>query len=225
MDKYPVRKLKDRQSKYMFVFMLYIHVFIIYNYYILSNLTKRIQCTGVRVSRMTFFSAFENARIAQNLEGDNPSKYHKIKQQLFKQDYAGSRDTGGLTWFGSQFTGPGNKLVDADTKKSNFTELPKTPLDWVTLEHDVDYYNEKTPTINSIWNIDKKAIKNAYGVIDPYYGAEATIVGLGLKNVVERTLESVTGSSTPLYPDAQTSGYHIPWFDVKKNISRRVLGE
>lgn len=139
--------------------------------------------------------------------------------QLARQNYPGAHDTGGLTWFGSQFTGPGNKLVDPVTHKGNFTELPKTPLDWVTMEHDVDYYNMTTPTIGKVWEADKKAIENAAGLPDAWDGSSVTVAGLLGKNVVERTVESITGSNTPIYPRANTSGHHVDWFD--KVLSRR----
>ncbi|CAI6375830.1 unnamed protein product [Macrosiphum euphorbiae] len=35
---------------------------------------------------------------------------------------------------------------------------------------------------------------------DKYYGNIATIVGLGLKNIAERTHEAITGSNSAIYP-------------------------
>nr|QVW56793.1 MAG: putative structural ORF [Cecropis daurica parvoviridae sp.] len=142
-----------------------------------------------------------------------------LAKKLKEQPYEGSKNTGGVTWIGSQFTGPGNKLVDSVTKKSNFTELPKTPVDWATLEHDVDYYNMVNPTMDEVWKADKKAITNSFAEPDLYHGGTATAVGLLAKNALERTYESISGSQTPLYPKPNTSGHHIDWFD--KVLSRR----
>ncbi|ACI01076.1 putative structural protein [Dysaphis plantaginea densovirus] len=145
-------------------------------------------------------------------------------QQKIDKEYAGAKNTGGLTWPGSQFTGPGNRLVD-ENNKSNFTELPKTDLDWVTMEHDVDYFNAANPTKDKVWEMDKKAIKAAWDVNDPYYGAAATIVGLVAKNIAERTDEAITGDPFAIYPQSKKSSYEIPWFKPRPQIRKKELRE
>ena len=146
------------------------------------------------------------------------------QQKEIDQNYHGAKNTGGLTWTGSQFTGPGNKLAD-EKGKSNFTELPKTPLDWVTMEHDVDYYNAANPTKNKVWEMDKKAIMAAWDTSDPYYGAAATIVGLVAKNIAERTDEAITGNPFALYPGNKENNVHLNWFDTHQSISKKELRE
>lgn len=141
---------------------------------------------------------------------------------LRNQEYEGTKNTGGITWFGSQFTGPNNKLIDPITHKANFNELPKTPVDWVTMQHDVDYYNEKNPSVDNVWELDKRAIENCFGLPDVYEGGTAVAVELLVKNALERTVQSITGSDRALYPAANDGSYHIPWFD-KRKISRKVL--
>lgn len=157
-----------------------------------------------------------------NQTGFPLTERQKQEKILSQQDYVGATNTGGITWPGSQFTGPGNKLIDPITHKSNFTELPKTPVDWVTLEHDTDYYNLKNPSVDNVWELDKKAIKNAFGKPDPNDGGTAVAVGLLAKNVLERTVQSITGSDTAVYPNANTGEYHIPWFD-KRAIRKKEL--
>lgn len=140
-------------------------------------------------------------------------------QKVIDETYKGAKNTGGITWNGSQFTGPGNRLVD-EQGKSNFTELPKTPLDWITLEHDVDYYNAANPTKDDVWNMDKKAILSSWDTKDPYYGAAATIVGLVAKNIAERTDEAITGNPFALYPNKKENDHQITWFKKHESIRR-----
>lgn len=143
------------------------------------------------------------------------------EQKHIDETYHGAKNTGGITWSGSQFTGPGNKLVDSEGK-SNFTELPKTPLDWVTLEHDVDYYNVTNPTKDKIWELDKKAILSSWDIKDPYYGAAATITGLVAKNILERTDEAITGDPFAVYPKPKaTEAKPITWFNKHESIKKR----
>lgn len=150
-------------------------------------------------------------------------KQEQLKETFAVQPYEGSHNTGGITWPGSQFSGPGNKLIDPITHESNFTELPKTNVDWATLEHDTDYYNITNPTIENVWELDKKAIKNSFGQPDLYYGGEAVAVGLALKHYYDQSLGRVFRGNNALYPPANTGEYHIPWFDKRSQISRRVL--
>lgn len=131
----------------------------------------------------------------------------------------------GITWFGSQFTGPGNRVLTADGRYAA-NSLPKLPNDWVTLEYDVDYHNTSQTNKNAIWELDKKAIAASLGTTDPYLGNIATAVGLVVKNIAERTHESITGSAEAIYPNkGDVNKPHIPWFDKHESISRRVLSK
>lgn len=89
-----------------------------------------------------------------------------------------------------------------------------------TLEHDVDYFNMKKPTVDNALNADKKAIINSMKTTDPYYGNIATVVGLALKNVVESTVQFANES--PIYPRPNENQYHIPWFDTR-NTKKKEL--
>lgn len=98
--------------------------------------------------------------------------------------------------------------------------LPKTPLNWVTLKHDVDYANATNTSIDKVWELDKEAILEAQKIQDPWWGVQATTAGLLLKNVAERTVESVTGDDRVLYPKPKSAEVeHIDWFD--RVLSRR----
>nr|QVW56783.1 MAG: putative structural protein [Phylloscopus schwarzi parvoviridae sp.] len=151
--------------------------------------------------------------------------HRQQQQKKIDNEYLGAKNTDGWTWPGSQFTGPGNRLVN-ENGKSNFTELPKTPLDWITMEHDVDYYNATNTNKNDIWEMDKKAIKAAWDVNDPYYGAAATIAGLVIKNIAERTDEAITGDPYAIYPKVKSvDKVEIPWFKKHQSIRRKELSE
>jgi len=123
----------------------------------------------------------------------NAETYEKIRNQET------ACDNGGITWFGSSYTGPGNKLYDANNKFVGCS-LPKTEMDKVTFQHDVDYNNMTNPTKDQVWEADKKSMLAAMNTTDKYYGNVATIVGLGLKNIAERTHEAITGSNSAIYP-------------------------
>ncbi|XP_029347856.1 uncharacterized protein LOC115034675 [Acyrthosiphon pisum] len=73
-------------------------------------------------------------------------------------------------------------------------------MDKVTFQHDVDYNNMTNPTKDQVWEADKKSMLAAMNTTDKYYGNIATIVGLGLKNIAERTHEAITGSNSAIYP-------------------------
>ncbi|XP_060854885.1 uncharacterized protein LOC132932513 [Metopolophium dirhodum] len=73
-------------------------------------------------------------------------------------------------------------------------------MDKVTFQHDVDYNNMTNPTKDQVWEADKKSMLAAMNTTDKYYGNIATIVGLGLKNIAERTHEAITGSYSAIYP-------------------------
>ncbi|CAI6372216.1 unnamed protein product [Macrosiphum euphorbiae] len=73
-------------------------------------------------------------------------------------------------------------------------------MDKVTFQHDVAYNNMTNPTKDQVWEADKKSMLAAMNTTDKYYGNIATIVGLGLKNIAERTHEAITGSNSAIYP-------------------------
>lgn len=147
----------------------------------------------------------------------NDDVYEMIKRVPIG-DPANNND--GITWFGSQFTGPGNRVITDDGKYAA-NSLPRLPNDWVTLEHDVDYHNATNTSKDNIWELDKKAILSSLRTTDPYGGNIATAVGLVAKNIVERTHEAITGSSQAIYPKKSTSHVHIPWFDRHSTFNRR----
>lgn len=129
----------------------------------------------------------------------------------------------GITWFGSSFTGPGNRLIDKDGH-FNAVHLPHSPNDWITMEHDVEYNNASDANIEEITKIDYSAVGNALSVPDPWYGNVATAVGLVVKNAAERTVEGITGSPEALYPSSSKQPTpHISWFDKTVNRRRGAL--
>ncbi|KAF0742245.1 Capsid protein VP1, partial [Aphis craccivora] len=96
---------------------------------------------------------------------------------------------GGITWFVSNFTGPGNKVAD-ENNKFNEINLPQTKQDWVTLEHDVEYHNlsaQQEIDINDVRKSDIKAILNSDNTWehDTWFGDVATQVVLLLKRSFE----------------------------------------
>jgi len=128
-----------------------------------------------------------------------------------------SESNGGITWFGSDFTGPGNKVADKNNK-FNAINLPQTVQDWVTLEHDVEYHNlsaQKEIDINDVRKSDFKAIANSNNrwTNDKYFGDIATQVGLILKRTFEDSIH------TNLYPQPVDGATHIDWFT--KRLSRK----
>lgn len=129
----------------------------------------------------------------------------------------------GITWFGSSFTGPGNRLID-DNGHFNAVSLPHSPNDWITMEHDVEYNNANRTDLTNITKIDYAAVGNALNVPDPWYGNIATAVDLVLKNAAERTVEGITGSDQALYPNSnKTATPHIDRFDRKLKRRRGEL--
>ncbi|KAE9530019.1 hypothetical protein AGLY_011481, partial [Aphis glycines] len=127
---------------------------------------------------------------------------------------------GGITWFGSDFTGPGNKVAD-NTNKFNAVNLPQTKQDWVTLEHDVEYHNLSTQSeidIDDVRKSDFKAIQNSDNTWehDQYFGDIATQVGLILKRTFEDSIHY------NIYPRPIEGATPIDWFT--KKLSRKKGG-
>lgn len=166
--------------------------------------------------------AIAGMTVARSLEPVSEADFESYNQRKANPLGDPINDNGGVTWFGSQFTGPGNRLLTGDHRYAA-SALPRSDNDWVTLEHDVDYYNAKSFDKNAIWDLDRKAIINSLKTTDPYGGNVATAVGLVVKNIVERTDEAVTGDNHAIYPRGEPNDYHIPWFDRHLGISRRVL--
>lgn len=174
---------------------------------------------------MLMRAALSNPQVAIDLGYAPDTRTHKKLKEIcqIQRNYEGSKNTGGITWPGSQFTGPGNKLIDNTNKRSNFTELPKTPVDWSTMEHDVDYYNMVNPTHDNVWEADKKAILNIIGQPDCYHGSEAVMVGLLAKNAAERYIGFVTNDNNSVYPRRNNGEHRIRWFDKHESIKKRIL--
>lgn len=123
----------------------------------------------------------------------------------------------GVTWFGSDFTGPGNKVNDG--QKFIAERLPQKALDWEALEHDIAYANATDTSLKNINTVDLKMIKNSLKTVDPWFGNVAAAVGLSTKMAAERTLEAITGTNTAVYPGTVNNcKEHIKWFD---KIQRR----
>ncbi|XP_050065058.1 uncharacterized protein LOC126553989 [Aphis gossypii] len=154
----------------------------------------------MRTISLWFAMASAGLTMCTGLLGQAPvvgSKNAETYEKIHNQEAA--CDNGGITWFGSSYTGPGNKLYDANNKFIGCS-LPRTEMDKVTFQHDVDYNNMTNPTKDQVWEADKKSILAAMNTTDKYYGNVATIVGLGLKNIAERTHEAITGSNSAIYP-------------------------
>jgi len=90
--------------------------------------------------------------------GKNAKTYEKIHNQ------EAAFDNGGITWFGSSYTEPGNKLYDANNRFIGCS-LPKTEMEKVTFQHDVDYNNMTNPTKSQVWEADKKSMLAAMNTI------------------------------------------------------------
>lgn len=115
----------------------------------------------------------------------------------------------GITWFGSSFVGPGNLLCDSEGH-FNAKALPTSDIDKVAFQHDADYFNATDVSKDNIWELDKKAIRGALQVSDPYYGNIATALGLIAKRGVDLADQFLTGSETAIYPNKpNTSGIYF----------------
>lgn len=138
-------------------------------------------------------------------------------------------DNGGITLPGTQFVGPGNKVID-DKGRSNFNALPNNCIDFVALEHDVAYHNAtvtgKTDTA-SINKLDDKAINDA---LHECYSTQkfetlALVAGLKTKQHLESTWDNARGvfsSSQAVYPGGRTDAPIIPWFQPKSRRKNAV---
>lgn len=72
-----------------------------------------------------------------------------------------TKSNGGITWFNSDYTGPGNLAV-SKTGKFIGKRLPQFNQDWNTLEYDVEYYNLSTDpkhTIDDVAKNDKEFVE------------------------------------------------------------------
>lgn len=156
--------------------------------------------------------------ITQNTVESLPSYFKK------ENKYKGN---GGITLPGTNFVGPGNNLVD-DEGKSNFTRLPDHCVDWVAMEHDVDYYNAnatKKNQIHEIQQLDDKAIDQAWKecLSSQQFTTRALAAGLQAKQHLEILAEQAVypfGSNEAVYPGAAVKSKEpIPWFT--KTLSRR----
>lgn len=124
---------------------------------------------------------------------------------------------GGVTWFGSDFTGPGNRVSDVNNF-FNANNLPQSKQDWITLEHDVEYHNlstQKDIDINDVRKSDIKAIINSDNTWthDNWLGDVATQVGLVLKRTFEDSIH------LNIYPQPVDGKTPIDWFT--KKLSRK----
>lgn len=66
-------------------------------------------------------------------------------------------DNEGITWFGSDFTGPGNKIAN-ENNKFNAISLPISYQDWVILKYDIEYHNLSTQSKIDIDDVRKSDI-------------------------------------------------------------------
>ncbi|XP_050530446.1 uncharacterized protein LOC126899507 [Daktulosphaira vitifoliae] len=160
---------------------------------------------------MTVFSGINKAPPVYGIK--YPSVY---TQQKYIADNVKTGGNDGITWFNSDYTGPGNKVNSGN--KFIGTRLPQKQLDWEALEHDVAYANATDTSISNINTIDWSMIKHAINTVDPWYGNVAAAVGLGVKIGAERTWESISGQGTALYPSMPVQTAPVPWF---RKLSRR----
>lgn len=102
-----------------------------------------------------------NALNVNRLQTDFAVERREEEEELLHTIRANVRSwdnsNGGLTWFGSSFTGPGNRLIDKDGR-FNAVSLPHSPNDWVTMEHDVAYNNADDTNIDEITEVDYAAV-------------------------------------------------------------------
>lgn len=104
---------------------------------------------------------------------------------------------GGITLPQTQFVGPGNRVVD-ENNKSNFNSLRDNCLDWVALEHDVNYHNAGSTASTQLHEkaeLDDKAIGDGW---KECFGSQpiATSVlasGLSIKKHFELLLKQLRG--------------------------------
>lgn len=149
-------------------------------------------------------------------------------EQRKRMDYK----NGGITLPQTQFVGPGNRVVDSDNK-SNFNSLPDNCLDWIALEHDVDYHNIGSTGNTDIQNVEKldnKAIDNAWRecTLSQPISTAVLVGGLKTKQHVENLAENVSwpfGKNKSLYPRVNTNTKEIDWFNKKLNRRKNITGK
>ncbi|XP_050527350.1 uncharacterized protein LOC126897642 [Daktulosphaira vitifoliae] len=142
------------------------------------------------------------------------------------RDYINKQNTGkngGLTWIGHDFSGPGNKVAN-ENNKFIAESLPTNEIDWIALEHDVQYHNAGTGNIEEIGNYDLRAAERALNAKNSNFGGKyATSLGLYAKHFLERTWQGISGSSKALYPNSKKPDIPIDWFTTAKNRRKELL--
>jgi len=139
---------------------------------------------------------------------------------------------GGITLPQTQFVGPGNNVVD-ENNKSNFNSLPDNCLDWIALEHDVDYHNVGNTDNRQLYNIenlDNKAIDNAWRECFAKQPIATSVLAAGLKlkqhaEVLAETASWPFGKNNAVYPPSTTNKKEIDWFTKVKSRRRNNTGE
>lgn len=138
---------------------------------------------------------------------------------------------GGITLPGTQFAGPGNRVVD-ENNKSNFNSLPDNCLDWIALEHDVDYHNAGNTGETDLYKIeqlDNKVIDNGWRECRLSQPLSTSVLasGLSIKQHFEQLAETASlpfGKNKAIYPPIEKK-QHINWFDQVKSRRRNLTGE
>ncbi|KAE9523853.1 hypothetical protein AGLY_015741 [Aphis glycines] len=152
-----------------------------------------------------------------------------VQEQTTNKQQNSYKGNGGVTFPGTNFIRPGNKLVD-DNGNANFNRLPDHCADWVAMEHDADYYNATVTNHNQIHEIEKiddKAIDAAWNecFANQPVTTAALVAGLKTKNHMETLAEQAVfpfGSNEAVYPGtSSTQGKPITWF-TKSNSRRRA---
>ncbi|XP_050530609.1 uncharacterized protein LOC126899605 [Daktulosphaira vitifoliae] len=144
------------------------------------------------------------------------------------RDYINKQNTGkngGLTWLGHDFSGPGNKVAN---EKNQFIaeSLPTNEVDWIALEHDVQYHNAGSGNIDEIGNYDLQAAERSLNVKNSNFGGKyATAFGLYGKHFLERTLQGITGNSQAIYPNSEKPSKPIEWFTEAKKRRKELISD
>lgn len=145
-------------------------------------------------------------------------------EQRKRMDYK----NGGITLPQTQFVGPGNRVVDSDNK-SNFNSLTDNCLDWVALEHDVDYHNIGSTDNTQIPNVEKldnKAIDNAWREckLSQPISTAVLVRGLKTKQHIE-DLAVYTDTSAPCLCLVELMEFRsvcTSWTDLSSNIPPNI---
>jgi hypothetical protein len=164
--------------------------------------------------------------VAQSVQSNLENSKNDVETNKYKGN-------GGITLPGTNFVGPGNKLVDSNGK-ANFNRLPDHCADWVAMEHDADYYNASIThrnQINEIEKIDNKAIQTAWKecLSNQPFTTAALVAGLKAKNHMELLAEQSVypfGSNEAVYPGStSTASSPITWFTKAKSRRRFEVGK